>query len=114
MIPLVLRQNPICLKVVEFLTVVSENSIRTRGTAVNRYRFFAQPLGLVVRERLDDLLDSPLFCRVGRAVEGYDLASIMAKHNKAIQDSERGRRYGEEVDGSGLSNMVLEKSFPAL
>jgi hypothetical protein len=50
---------------------------------------------------------------VGRDVEVYDLATIMAKHYKAIQDPQGGRRYGEEVNGSDLSNMILEKSFPA-
>lgn len=73
-----------------------------------------EPRCLVAGEGLDDLLCGPLSRRVGGDVEVHHGAPIMAKHDEAIQHTERGGRYREEVDRDDVLGMVVQEGSPCL
>ncbi len=57
---------------------------------------------LVVRERLDELLCRPKGSGVRRDVEVHNPTPVEPQDNEAVEDAERYRRHGEEVDGGDV------------
>jgi len=66
------------------------------------------------RQCFDDLLGSPLGCRVRRDVEVRDEASIMSKYNETEQDAKRRSRNSEEIDSYNILKMIIQESSPCL
>ncbi len=70
--------------------------------------------GFVIGKCFNYLLRCPLGRRVRRDVEVNDFATIVSKHDKAIQDTERSSRHGEKIDGYDVANMVVQEGSPRL
>src|SRR5215472_9759126 len=65
-------------------------------------------------EGFTQLLHHPLGCRVSRHIEVQDLPASMLDDEETMQQSERHRRYGEEVERNDHLAMILQEGQPAL
>src|SRR5215510_11700946 len=65
-------------------------------------------------EGFTQLLHHPLGCRVSRHIEVQDLPASMLDDEEAMQQSERHRWYGEEVERNDHLAMILQEGQPAL
>jgi len=70
--------------------------------------------GLVKGTGFSQLLARPLRSRVAGHVEVENAATIMDQDQKHVEDLEANGRYGEEIDGDELGDVVLEESAPGL
>jgi hypothetical protein len=66
------------------------------------------------RKCFAQLLDDPVCTRVPRYVEVQDLPTVVFDYKKAVEQLERQRRNGEEVESDDYFAMVLEKCPPPL
>ena len=55
----------------------------------------------------DDLLGSPLRCRMDRHVEMRDTSAVVSEYDKAKQSLEPNGVYGEEVDRNHLRHVIF-------
>src|SRR5215831_16875269 len=65
-------------------------------------------------EGFTQLLHHPLGCRVSRHIEVQDLPASMLDDEETMQQSERHRWYGEEVERNDHLAMILQEGPPAL
>jgi hypothetical protein len=65
------------------------------------------PLGALFRECFHHLLSGPFGARMFRDSEMKYLPPLMLQHEKHEQNPQADCRYGEEVDGDDLPNVVL-------
>jgi hypothetical protein len=65
------------------------------------------PLGSLFREGFHHLLRGPFGVRMFRNSEMKHLPPLMLQHEKHEQNPQADSRYGEEVDGDDLPNVVL-------
>src|SRR5215813_3958341 len=74
--------------------------------------------GVTIRTSLGEgftqLLHHPLGCRVSRHIEVQDLPASMLDDEETMQQSERHRWYGEEVESNDHLAMILQEGPPAL
>src|SRR5215468_4112243 len=74
--------------------------------------------GVTIRTSLGkgftQLLHHPLGCRVSRHIEVQDLPASMLDDEETMQQSERHRWYGEEVERNDHLAMILQEGQPAL
>jgi len=47
-------------------------------------------------------------------IEVHDLTTVMAEHDKHVENAKCGSRYGEEIDTGYTVGMVCEKRAPGL
>jgi len=64
------------------------------------------------RECFAQLLHNPSCSRMSGNVEVQDAAPSVLDDEEAVEQAERQRRHGEEVDGGGHLAMILEKGQP--
>ncbi len=69
---------------------------------------------LIPRGRLSNLLGGPCRRWVLSDVEVNHFALGMAKYDKAVQNAECRRGYGEEVNGYDVLKMIVEEGSPSL
>jgi hypothetical protein len=87
----------------------------SKGSTVDRIAVTDQVAWCCIkRKRFHNLLRRPLGCGMLGHVEVDDLATIMAQHQKAVEQAKRQSRYREEVDGSHVRNVIREKGSPGL
>ncbi|MHC4090331.1 MAG: hypothetical protein ACYSVY_08640 [Planctomycetota bacterium] len=70
--------------------------------------------GLVVRERLDNLLGRPSRGRVGRDVEMNDATPVMPQDDETVQQAKTHRCHDEEIDRGDVGYVILEEHSPGL
>src|SRR5262245_53104916 len=74
--------------------------------------------GVTIRTSLGEgftqLLHHPLGCRVSRHIEVQDRPASMLDDEETMQQSERHRWYGEEVESNDHLAMILQEGQPAL
>jgi hypothetical protein len=68
----------------------------------------------LVSEGLADLLGRPGCTGMLRHIEMQHLASTMFQHQEHEQHLHRDRRHGEEVDGSHLTQVIVQEGRPGL
>src|SRR5437588_2383064 len=69
---------------------------------------------LVEGKCLPQLLSRPLRTRVGGHIEVQDSAPVMGQHQKHIENLETKGRYGKEIDGDQLLQVILQEGAPGL
>ena len=47
-------------------------------------------------------------------IEVDDLTPVMQQHDEAVEGAKCGCRHGEEIDGSNLPDVILQKTLPRL
>ena len=67
------------------------------------------PWSLFERKRLDHLLSCPSGRGIGRDIEVDHAATIVAKDDKTVENTEADRRYGEEVDPDQVGHVIVQK-----
>jgi len=68
----------------------------------------------IIREGLRNLPGCPLGGWAWRDIEVNDLASMVAKHDEAVKNTEDNCRDGEQVDGGRLGHVVYQEAAPGL
>ena len=73
-----------------------------------------KPRRCVIWKRLDDLLSRPLGSWILGDVEVHHAPTMMAQHDKRVQDAERRRRHREEINADRIRHVILDKGLPGL
>src|SRR5260370_18358567 len=68
----------------------------------------------IERKSLHDLLSGPFRCRMSRDVEMHNASTVMTEDDKYKQNLEPNGGHREEVDGSQLRGMFLQKGSSLL
>src|SRR5260370_16335988 len=68
----------------------------------------------IERKSLHALLSGPFRCRMSRDVEMHNASTVMTEDDKYKQNLEPNGGHREEVDGSQLRGMILQKASPCL
>jgi len=66
----------------------------------------------LVREGVDDLLGGPFGLGICGDVEVDNLATIVTHHDESVQNAESDGRHREEVTGSDIGNVIVQKRSP--
>ena len=73
-----------------------------------------KPRRFAVRKGLDNLLSSPFGRWMLGHIEVHHAPTMMAQHDKRVQDAERRCRHREEINANGVRHVVLEERSPSL
>ncbi len=82
---------------------------------VNRITITNQkPRRFEIRKGLDNLLSRPFGRRMVGHIEVHNAPTMMAQHDKRVQDAERRCRHREEINANRIRHMIRKKSAPSL